>query len=396
MLKMAFIGLGQGGGRIVDQFVSTNPEVYTGLAINTAINDLESLKHIPIGNRVALEGNAYGAGRTPDIAKSALVENAYDVGAKARHICKDTQYVWLVAGLGGGTGTGCLDFMIDYIDDIFDDIPVGIVVTLPRDDDGQIQKFNALGVLAKIHKAIVDQRVRAVLMVDNERFYSQLAGSKNHTLDWRDQSNEALVRMIDEINRITIASGESNFDRMDLLNFLSYSGCLTVGRSEIRSNDSTSVVQTVRNALTNGYFSTGYFLEEAKAFATCFTAQKGRQGLRSATTERAVLGELKSMAPNLLDTYWGYYEGDAANVLCVGAGLGFPKRVDELADQVKNAKVQTREIRAFEAPELPKASDFNNLLRKRPEPPADKPNPFKQKTAAGQMQGLADNPFRRK
>lgn len=397
MLEMAFIGLGQGGGRIADQFAALANEKgisqYTAMAINTATNDLQALKHIPLGQRLSLESNQYGAGRTPDIAKKALEAHAYEIGERSREITKDAEYIWLIAGLGGGTGTGCLDFMLDYVDDLFD-APVGLIITLPHSDDGHLQKINAVNALAKIHAGISEQRLRSVLIVNNNHFYQNLVQAKNKNIDWRDQSNQLLVEHLHELNQLTESAGDSNFDRMDLLNFLSYSGCLAIGTADIQNQDTLAVVQTVRNALSNDAFSRGYLLEETKAFATLFTAPSGAP-VRSAKTEQQVLTELKSIAPNSLDSYWGSYEGEQPKLLCVAAGLGFPKYADELVDQVKNKQIN-RDIRAFDAPTAD-ANELHNLLRPKPKPVNEaKSNPFRKRSDATDNEAGISNPFRKK
>lgn len=59
MLKFGFLGFGQGGGRLVDALLPLSDQ-YVGMAVNTAINDLEALQHIPDGYRMQLLSGQVG------------------------------------------------------------------------------------------------------------------------------------------------------------------------------------------------------------------------------------------------------------------------------------------------------------------------------------------------
>jgi cell division protein FtsZ len=101
-IKIKVIGVGGGGGKIVSRIAPNLEEIET-VAIDT---DVQALKHcgvslkIQIGEKIT-QGIG-GAGCDPDKGKYAANEDQ----EKIKDVLKNTHIVFLVAGLGGGTGTG--------------------------------------------------------------------------------------------------------------------------------------------------------------------------------------------------------------------------------------------------------------------------------------------------
>lgn len=368
MLKFGFLGFGQGGGRLVDAILPLSDQ-YVGMAVNTAINDLEALQHIPDGYRMQLQGNSFGAGRTPELGLQAFLENGPEFLELAQTVTKDTDFIWAVAGLGGGTGTGVMQGFLEHGTQLFDQ-PVGLIVTMPRDDDGAIQKANVLSVMNQMQKAIDEKRIGAVIVVDNDRFYRQFAEEKRPG-DWRDHSNAILANTLHRLNGITGASGQSNFDRTDLLKLLCSSGCLAIGSAALHDYDMEGAYRTVRNAIQKGFFSTGYRLEEAEYYALCFSLNDQGTQLRSSTYEQYFSHHFRSLFPRAIDSFFGYYTEEQNNVLSVVSGLGFPERVFLFRDQVN--VIEERQTKRFEVSSLPEIAATNPLLKNKSTVSADNP-----------------------
>ncbi|SFV03912.1 hypothetical protein [Alicyclobacillus macrosporangiidus] len=395
MLKFGFIGFGQYGGRQVDVLLPLS-EHYTGMAVNTAVNDLEGLTNVPDGFRLQLKGNSFGAGRTPELAYNAFLDNGPEFVATAQTVTKDCDFIWVVAGLGGGTGTGALQGFLQHGTELFEQ-PIGLIITIPRDDDGAVQKANAMGALKYIQDAINEKRIGAVLIVDNDRFFRQFA-AENRPGDWRDHSNLLLAKTLHDLNTITIESGQSNFDRTDLLKILCSSGCLAIGSANLRDLDQDSVYQTIRNSIQKGFFSSGYRLEEAEYYALCFTLNEEGSKVRSSTYEQHFVTHLKSLFPNATDSFFGYYTNHKNHVLSVVSGLGLPERVFQFKDQIK--VVESRQVKRLDldVSDLPAFSSTTNpLLRRKAGASEDNPLLKRRTTlSAGTAQASRDNPLLRK
>lgn len=339
MLNFGLIGLGQYGGRQVDAFMHLGVH-YQGFAINTAINDLAGLEHIPERSRFNLKGYTSGAGRTPQIAYAAMQENARELYPLVREVSDDTDFTFLVAGLGGGTGTGVLSWLLDEFDMFFGyaESRVGLIITLPRDSDGAVEKANAVGILGQISAKIEAKKLGAVLLLDNDRFYTQFAKDRRGG-DWRDLSNLELAKTFNEINLLTGISGSSNFDPTDFMSLLQTSGFLVLGKASLKEISPASVSATVKNSIERGWFASGYKYDEAKSYSICFSLDPYGERIRQADYEISIGEALTDLFPHVYNKFTGYYAGEENRVFILAAGLGVPDRALILNDQLQDLSI---------------------------------------------------------
>lgn len=100
--KIKVFGIGGAGTNAVNRMVEEGLE---GVEFFVANTDLQSLNASPIENKISLGRNTTkgrGAGRNPIIGLEAAQENEDEI----REIMKETDMVFITAGMGGGTGTG--------------------------------------------------------------------------------------------------------------------------------------------------------------------------------------------------------------------------------------------------------------------------------------------------
>ena len=102
MPKIKVIGVGGGGGNAVNRMVATEVKNVEFIAINTDEHVLRLSKasqKIQIGEKLT---RGKGAGSMPQIGQEAAEESRDEIAA----LLKDTDMVFVTAGMGGGTGTG--------------------------------------------------------------------------------------------------------------------------------------------------------------------------------------------------------------------------------------------------------------------------------------------------
>jgi cell division protein FtsZ len=100
--KIKVIGVGGGGGNMVNHMIRNNIE---GIEMIVANTDAQVLSNSLCENRIQLGAKltkGLGAGMQPDIGRASAEENADDVRAQL----EGADIVFIAAGLGGGTGTG--------------------------------------------------------------------------------------------------------------------------------------------------------------------------------------------------------------------------------------------------------------------------------------------------
>ena len=102
-LNIGFIGVGQCGGNIVNEFAKLG---YTTIAINTAQSDLDKLSNIHIENRLLINFGIQGAGKNPEIGENAFIQHNEEILKLVEQAFSDMDIIYVCAGLGGGTGSG--------------------------------------------------------------------------------------------------------------------------------------------------------------------------------------------------------------------------------------------------------------------------------------------------
>src|SRR4030066_1635736 len=100
--KVKIIGIGGGGNNALNTMISYGLSGVDFIAANTdaqaLATNLASIK-LQLGSTLT---KGLGAGANPEVGRKAALEDV----EKIREALKDTDMVFITAGLGGGTGTG--------------------------------------------------------------------------------------------------------------------------------------------------------------------------------------------------------------------------------------------------------------------------------------------------
>lgn len=268
-MRVFFIGFGQAGGKVVDMFIEQDKRLQTqnfrGIAVNTARTDLLGLDNIELKDRLLIgqtvvkghgvgTDNVTGARVTADEIDSII--NAID--SRGTH---DVDAFVIVAGLGGGTGSGGSPVLARHLKRIYRE-PVYAIGILPAPEEGRLYSYNA----ARSLSTLVNE-------ADNTFIFDNSA--------WKNEGEsvkDAYTRLNDEIVR-----------RFGVLFRAGEVGKAGVGEMVV---DSSEVINTLRGG---GISSVGYAISEKVSPRT-----KQSQGLFSGLlrkkekTEEVLTGEDKS------------------------------------------------------------------------------------------------------
>lgn len=156
-VKIALVGVGGGGCNTINCIYKQGvPSAINLIALNTDARALQNITHskILLGKKIT---QGLGAGMNPELgAKSA--EESYEAIKEA---LQDSNIVLIVAGLGGGTGTGVLPIVAQITKEI---CALSIaVVTTPFTHEGKAREEIAQNGLDEIKKA-----VDSFIAIDNE------------------------------------------------------------------------------------------------------------------------------------------------------------------------------------------------------------------------------------
>ncbi|RKD97047.1 tubulin/FtsZ family protein [Halopiger aswanensis] len=170
-MKLALIGFGQAGGKIVDEFLAYDDAVDGGfveaaIAVNSATTDLKGLEHVPQQNRVLI-GQArvkgHGVGADNELGATVTEEDIDEIqGAIDRIQVHEIDAFLIVAGMGGGTGSGGAPVLAKHLQRIYTEPVYGLGI-LPGTDEGGIYTLNA----ARSFQTFV-REVDNLLVFDND------------------------------------------------------------------------------------------------------------------------------------------------------------------------------------------------------------------------------------
>jgi cell division GTPase FtsZ len=230
-MRVFFIGFGQAGGKIVDMFLEQDKKLGTnsfrGIAVNTARTDLMGLKSIEMKDRILIgqtmvkghgvgTDNVTGARVTADEIDSII--NAVDTRGTA-----DIDAFVIVAGLGGGTGSGGSPVLARHLKRIYRE-PVYALGIIPAPEEGRLYSYNA----ARSLTTLVNEADNTFIF-DNSAWKNEGESVKSA---FQRLNNEVVRRFAilfraGEVGRAGV--GEMVVDSSEIINTLRGGGITSVG-----------------------------------------------------------------------------------------------------------------------------------------------------------------------
>jgi len=193
----AIIGLGESGCNVAVQYFNKTRRKYKLILLNTAKDDLNKITE-PSAIKLVV-GKGEGSGRNP----KKTVEIFSEVRDKVQDFLKqvlldDTEVdeVNIFAGLGGGTGSGSLPFIIDILLQM--NITVKTTMILPLSLEGNPSCSNALALLQKINTDYIENGLITAVIVNNDDYQKHLGKGGGFT--WYDVNSkivDACIKMFD-------------------------------------------------------------------------------------------------------------------------------------------------------------------------------------------------------
>jgi len=245
-MKSVLIGVGQAGGKVATALAEYDDEmgfraVRDAVAVNSAKADLQNLPldTVLIGQDVV---KGHGVGGDNELGAEVMQSDADEVmGELGGRIDSQTEAIFLVAGLGGGTGSGGAPVLAKELKRVYD-VPVYAIGILPGRDEGALYQANAGRSLKTLAR-----EADSTILIDNDA--------------WR-ESGDSVAEGMDAVNRniatrigLLLAAGEPIEDRS-----------LGLGGGGLDRDVAQSVVDTseVINTLRKGGLAAvGYATSEA-------------------------------------------------------------------------------------------------------------------------------------
>ena len=226
-MRAALIGVGQAGGRLTQAILDFDRRlgfdaVRGALAVNTAEADLRSLDvETKLIGQSTVDGN--GVGGDNELGAKVMDDESTEVLAGLDdHVTTDVEALVVVAGLGGGTGSGGAPVLARELGRVYDR-PVYALGILPGRDEGSLYHANAGRSLKTLAR-----EADALLLVDNDAW----RGEAESLGEAHDAINGRIARRIGLLlasGEAVEGVGENVVDSSEIINTLRNGGVASIG-----------------------------------------------------------------------------------------------------------------------------------------------------------------------
>ena len=241
-MKLALIGFGNAGGKVADAILDVDQSTQGSLcrdilAINSAKTDLQKPDHIPTDRRILIgqtndRVKGHGVGADPELGAEVARTDLYELNRAIDEVpIYDIDAFLIVAGLGGGTGSGGAPVLAKELTEVYQEPVYGLGI-LPSEDEGGRATYNAARSLPTFAAATEN-----LLLFDNNAW----RGSDDSVGKGYDRTNREIARRImsllsaGQISDGTVA--ENIMDASDIRRTLEPGGLSSIAFAEAKTTD---------------------------------------------------------------------------------------------------------------------------------------------------------------
>ncbi len=240
--KIKVLGIGDAGGNAVKRMIALGWRGIEFYAVNT---DLEALRTCDGVTQVQIGADTtqgVGADANPQVGRRAAAENLEALDA----IVADARMVFIVAGMGGGTGTGAAP-LVASLARVQGALTIG-VVTLPFDFEGQHCTDRAERGLQELR-----ENTDTVIVVPNQRLLETVDAELSINEMFR-RSDEVVLRGIETITEIVVDSGEVSVNLSDVRRIMQNADTVLMGVGEAQGQNraQTAMKNAISSPLLDG------------------------------------------------------------------------------------------------------------------------------------------------
>ena len=236
------VGCGGGGGNAVDRMVKAGLRGVEFIAVNTDMQALQrssATTKIQIGEKVT---KGLGAGAVPEIGRRSAEESREEIAAAL----KGADLVFITAGMGGGTGTGCAPVVAEIARDQ-GSLTIA-VVTKPFSFEGKQRMRNAESGINDLK-----QRVDTLVVIPNDRLL-QVVSKNTSMMEAFGIADEVLHQGIQGISDLIALPALINLDFADVKTIMESGGMAHMGIGF--GEGENKMVQAAKNAISSPLLET--------------------------------------------------------------------------------------------------------------------------------------------
>ena len=226
-LNVAFLGVGGGGGKLAKAFIDIG--FSRTLLVNTTVKDQPD--GVDEKNFLLIPG-ADGVGKDVDLGKKILSENSASVEHAVRSRLGKPDWIFVLAGGGGGTGSSCSvlhDALTRHLTSSGASGRVVYVLSRP----GAQELLNPT-ISRNYNQALSDVTDYPHIIIDNEK-QLELLRNKVGMLNLYPVANKMFAKLLAQVLKLAATHSDiQTFDSKDLEKCLSTSGRILLGSTVIR------------------------------------------------------------------------------------------------------------------------------------------------------------------
>ncbi|QLG63737.1 tubulin/FtsZ family protein [Halorarum salinum] len=260
-MKIALIGFGNAGGKVADEVFAYQTEVGRSLcrsilAVNSARVDLARIERVPDDDRILIgqtddRVKGHGVGSDPELGGEITRKDLHEIERAIDDVpIYDVDAFLVVAGLGGGTGSGGAPVLCSALRETYREPVYGLGI-LPSEEEGGRASFNA----ARSFRSFVDATDNLVVF-DNDawRAHDDSVGAGY------ERTNREIAKRVETLLSAGSVDGprvsENAMDASDVRRTLATGGIATVAYAETdverSTRDSRGLLSRFRNGESEG------------------------------------------------------------------------------------------------------------------------------------------------
>lgn len=244
--KIKIIGVGGAGIHIIQQIAKgESPFEYLIMDSNKSCLHKDLLgKGVLLG--ASINESGLGAGANIELGRQFATSSEQDI----IEAIKGADMVFIIAGLGGGIGSGCVPVIAQIAENL--KIPSIAFMTEPFSFEGGLRKKNTQVALQEL-----DNISTAIVLISNMQLIATTSAS-DRLVDAFSKSGKLLSNFVNKVLLICTSTGLINVDFSDIKTIISQSGRLFIGESSINDGE-ISIEDTIKEASHNSLIMNNQF-----------------------------------------------------------------------------------------------------------------------------------------
>ena len=304
--KIKIFGVGGAGNNIMERLYIGNITGVETIALDTdatKLNSIKASKRIVLGAETC---KGRGAGGDPHIGRRSVKE----AETALKECIKDSDMVYIIAGMGGGTGTGAAPAIAKMATDMDTELVIGISI-LPFEVEGKVKR--------KISNEGIEEFRRnctTIIQLDNETL-NEYEECKSYGMERMfGVMSDFITNIVKEKVEIITKVSTINVDYADIKKVLTMGGQAKIMYGHSNTSDPESVLN---NLLGNPLIGSDYHGSKA----IVIHIQAGKEFTLRSCEE--IIGALRVNLDEDVNMIWGYRTdpdmGNAVKVVMIASAV---------------------------------------------------------------------------